>query len=276
MSFRTILAVVGASHGDEDLRIAADLCGQAGAHLSVLVAAWAPEPMGRYPTMTPAWVEQRDRSVQALQDRVGQARDLLGRREISFDVDSVYSEVAAADYDIGERAICCDLLLVGPDAFADADLKRQVLGGGLLQAGRPLLLVPPGTKPTLQPKTVLLAWDSRAQSARAAREALEMMTKADSVRVTMVDPTALPRGSGDEPGADVAAYLARHGINVTVDTLASGGKTVAQVLQQHAFDVSADVIVMGAYGHSRLREFIFGGVTQSMLDETKLPVLMAR
>ncbi|WP_457812794.1 universal stress protein (plasmid) [Sinorhizobium meliloti] len=77
------------------------------------------------------------------------------------------------------------------------------------------------------------------------------MSNAKSVHVAMVDPTATPRQSGDEPGADVAAYLARHGIDVTVDALPSAGRSVAQVLQRHANDVAADMIVMGAYGHSR-------------------------
>jgi nucleotide-binding universal stress UspA family protein len=91
----------------------------------------------------------------------------------------------------------------------------------------------------------------------------------------MVDPSAALRASGEEPGADIAAYLARHGINVTVDTLPSAGRSVVQVLQQHAVDVASDVIVMGAYGHSRLRELVFGGVTRSMLEAARPPVLMA-
>lgn len=276
MSFKTILTIVGASQVEGDLQVAADLCDQVSAHLSALVAALAPEPIRQASTLTPAWVEQRERNLQALDDSVRQARDLLAEREISFDIDSLYVEVSGADYDIGERALYSDLLLAGPDVFDNADLKRQVLGGGLFQSGRPVLLIPRGTKPTLHPKTVMLAWDSRAQCAHAAREALELMTKADSVHVAMVDPVAALRASGADPGANVAAYLARHGINVTVDTLPSAGRTVAQVLQQHAIDVAADLIVMGAYGHSRLREFIFGGVTRSMLDEARTPILMAR
>lgn len=276
MSFKTILTIVGALQPEHDLEVAADVCEQVNAHLSALVVASAPQPGGRYSSLTAEWVEERERNLQALATRVSETRDLLARRKLSFDVDGLYAEIAEVAYDIGERAIYCDLLLVGPDVFENDDLKGQVLGGGLFQSGRPVLLVPRGTRPTLQPKTVVLAWDSRAQSAQAAREALQLMTRASHVHVTMVDPTASLRASGDEPGADVAAYLARHGVNVTVDSLPSGGRTVAQVLQQHAVDVAADVIVMGAYGHSRLRQFIFGGVTRSMVDGARLPVLMAR
>ena len=93
--------------------------------------------------------------------------------------------------------------------------------------------------------------------------------------IVMVDPQ--PNGeSGAEPGADIAAYLARRGLKVTVDRLPSAGHLISDVLTQHAADMQADLIVMGAYGHSRLRERIFGGVTKSMLDKPPLPLFLAR
>jgi len=276
MPFKTILSVMGTTEIDGDLRVAIDLCIQVGAHLSALVVAVAPQPTGRYATLSQGWLDQRERNLQQLDECVRQVREKLARSEISFDVDSLYVEVAGANFDIGERALYADLVLAGPSVFQDPDLKQQLVDGGLFQAGRPLLIAPPGSTPTLQPKTVLLAWDSRASSAHAAQQALELMVNAGSVHVTMVDPNAALRASGEEPGADVAAYLARHGINVTVDTLPSAGRSVTEVLQQHALDVDADLIVMGAYGHSRLRELIFGGVTRSMLEKARFPVLMAR
>lgn len=276
MPFKTILSVMSAAAIDGDLLVATDLCCQVGAHLSALVVAVAPQPTGRYTTLSQGWLEQRERNLQKLNECAKRVREKLARSELSFDVDSFYVEVAGANFDIGERALYADLVLIGPSVFQDRDLKQQVVDGCLFQAGRPLLIAPPDSAPTLQPKTVLLAWDSRPSSAHAAQQALELMVNADSVHVTMVDPNAALRASGEEPGADIAAYLARHGINVTVDTLPSAGRSVTEVVQQHAVDVAADLIVMGAYGHSRLREFVFGGVTRSMLEEARLPVLMAR
>jgi nucleotide-binding universal stress UspA family protein len=81
---------------------------------------------------------------------------------------------------------------------------------------------------------------------------------------------------GAEPGADAAAYLVRHGAKVTIDRLPSSNHSVAEMLRQHAVDSSSELLVMGAYGHSRLRERIFGGVTKSMLEDPRLPILMAR
>ena len=105
---------------------------------------------------------------------------------------------------------------------------------------------------------------------------MDILVRAEKVHVVVVDPNATRHAMGEEPGADVATYLSRHGVNVIVETIASGGRDPALVLQRHATDVGADLIVMGAYGHSRLRERIFGGTTQTMLSHVDAPVLMAR
>lgn len=91
-----------------------------------------------------------------------------------------------------------------------------------------------------------------------------------------MDPVEGEARFGAEPGADAATYLARCGAKVTVDRLPSEGNTVASVLRRHAVDCAAEMLVMGAYGHSRLRQRILGGVTRSMIDEPPLPILMAR
>jgi nucleotide-binding universal stress UspA family protein len=139
-----------------------------------------------------------------------------------------------------------------------------------------MLLVPDGSRPTLKPKRVIIAWDSRLEASRAVRESLEILVAADEVRVALVDPVERENGHGAEPGADIAAYLARHGAKVTVDRLPSQDRSVAEVLNRHALDCAAELLVMGAYGHSRLRERILGGTTRSVLAKPRLPVLMAR
>lgn len=275
MSFKTILNVLGEHESAEDLETAMKLGGEVSAHLSALLVAMAPVPTGRYQTLSPSWLEVRERNLQQLSERIVKIRERLATAELSFDVDSIYAEVAGPAYDIGERAVYADLVVAGPGVFANDDLKSQVVSGGLFQAGRPVLFVPRDANATLRPKTILLAWDSRPSAAHAARDALEMMKLAQSVHVTMVDPVAASRVSGDEPGADIATYLARHGVNVSVETLPSAGRFVTDTLQRHALDINADMIVMGAYGHSKLLELILGGVTKSMLKEAKLPILMA-
>lgn len=275
MPFKTILNVLGEHGAGEDLQIAMKLAGEVSAHLTALLVVMAPVPSGRYQTLSPSWLEVRERNLQKLAESLATIRERIATSGLSFDVDSVYAEVAGPAYDIGERALYADLLLAGPAAFMNEDLKPQIISGGLFQAGRPVLFVPPDVKVTLRPKTILLAWDSRPSAAHAARDALEMMRMAQSVHVTMVDPVAASRVSGDEPGADIATYLARHGINVSVDTLPSSGRFVVETLHRHAVDINADMIVMGAYGHSKLLQLILGGVTKSMFKEAKFPILMA-
>ena len=106
-------------------------------------------------------------------------------------------------------------------------------------------------------------------------DALPLLVKAEAVEVLVVDHER-NAGHGQEPGADIARHLARHGARVDVRRLSSGGKDVGTLLLSEAVAFHADLIVMGAYGHSRLREWMFGGVTRTVLYEAGLPVLMSR
>ena len=277
MAFKTILAITAINQSDRDLRLVADLCDETHAHMSVLVLAFAaPPPVGEYAAMASAgWAEEREADLKRLEERIAAVTSFLAARETSADIASEYPEIAWADEVIGRRARCTDLTLIGPELLATKTLKAKTIEGALFSSGRPLLLVPEGAQPALRPKRVLVAWDGRIEASRALRESLDLLVSANEVRLVLVDPAESELGA--EPGADAATYLARHGIKVTVDRLPRSGHTVADVLRRHAVDMAAELLVMGAYGHSRLRERIFGGVTKSMLDEPPpLPILMAR
>jgi len=278
MPFKTVLSVVDVSQSDRDLDVAIELCTEMNAHLSVLVVALVPQPpIGGYAAVLSApWLRERQHDIAALKARVKKVNARTAETSLSSDVGSEYSEMAWVDEVIGERARYADLTVIGSDLMSDGELKKRAIDGALFESGKPVLLIPKAVKPTLRPKTVLLAWNSRFEAMRAAREALELMVTAHSVHITLVDPEATLGRNGPEPGADIATYLVRHGINVTVDRIPSAGAQIADALRQHANDISADMIVMGAYGHSRMRERIFGGVTKSLIDEPGLPVFLAR
>jgi nucleotide-binding universal stress UspA family protein len=276
MPTRTVLGVTLLEESDDGINAAAEFCTEAGAHLSMVVIGLAvPPPMGDFDVLTAEWHEMRRRNIDAVADRAARAREILTRYGISFDVGTEYAEPAWLDDAIGLRARCCDLVYVHRNVLAAEDAVVPLMQGCLFQSARPALIVPAGIKATLEPENVMIAWDSRLESARAVSNALEIMSKAKHVHIAIVDPIASDAVDGAEPGADIAAYLARHGLAVTVDQLAGGGRPVADVLKQHATDIGADLIVMGAYSHSRLRERIFGGVTRSFIEGAKLPVLMA-
>ncbi|RVP99624.1 universal stress protein [Sinorhizobium meliloti] len=277
MTYKTILLVIGANEHENDLTAAADLCAAADAHLSVLlVKLAAPPPIGDYAAMSVAWLDERAEDMRQLDEAVERARATLKGLGISFEANGIYCETAWADNDVGNRARYADITLIGASMKPDSPLRARAIDGALFYSARPVLLATNRQSVTLRPKKILLAWNSTMESARAAREALELMESAEEVNVVVVDPSAASAKNGEEPGADVATYLARHGIEVTVDRLPSAGRRVEEVLNQHAIDTSADLIVMGAYGHTRLRERIFGGVTKAMIEAPMVPVLMVR
>jgi nucleotide-binding universal stress UspA family protein len=278
MTFNTILTVTGPGLGNADLKLATALCEEVEAHLAVLVVALAaPPPIGGYAAViSDAWLAEREADRKALEERTQEVSTFLAVSPVSADVSGEYQETAWADEAIGRRGRYADLTVLGPGGLSSGALKDKVIEGALFHSGKPLLLVPQGRTATLKPRRVMVAWDSRMESSRAVTQSMSFLVSADRVHLVLVDPMEGDLEQGAEPGADAAAYLARHGAKVTVDRLPSQGRTVASVLAQHATDIAADLLVMGAYGHSRLRQRIFGGVTSAMIEKPPLPVLMAR
>lgn len=170
----------------------------------------------------------------------------------------------------------CDLALVAqPGEDALAAMHSAVLEGILFSSGRPAVMIPHGWGGRRFGERIVVAWTPAREAARALHDAMALLRGAASVSVAIVDPTIGERSYGEEPGADIAAALARSGVNVTVDRLASGGGGVAATLRGHAKAHGADLIVMGGYGHSRLRQAIFGGVTRDMIAASTVPVLLS-
>jgi nucleotide-binding universal stress UspA family protein len=144
-----------------------------------------------------------------------------------------------------------------------------------LSSGRPVLVVPyAGTFPSVGQR-VLVAWDASREATRAVNDAMPLLSAASSVTVMTIDPQQSREEHGDVPGADIALHLARHGVAAQVESTVSGGIGVGDALLSRASDLGADLLIMGAYGHSRGRELILGGATRTVLESMTLPVLMA-
>ena len=275
MSCKTILSVVCVNQDEHDLLDAVELCREIDAHLSVVVVQLAPPPpMGDAGVIGTVWLDERKDEQARLDCYVAKVSDMLAETGISFSLEGRFTEIASAGDELGERARYSDLTVMGSGLTSDPDLKSRAIDGCLFNSARPILLAPSRGKISLKPKNVMIAWDSSLEAALAVRAALDFIAQAATVHIVLVDPKAEIRKNGQEPGADIARYLARHSAIVNVDQLSSMGRPVADVLQQHAMDMSADMIVMGAYGHSRIRERIFGGVTRSMIEGSKVPVFM--
>lgn len=177
---------------------------------------------------------------------------------------------------VAEHARYADLVVAGqaapPEkaaAATPADLPESVA----LASGRPVLVVPHIGAPARIGKNVMLCWNASREAARVASEALPFLQTAEKVVILVVDPRR-SEGHGQEPGADVATWLARHGIKATVQREPATEDVGATILSR-AFDHDVDLIIMGIYGHSRMREFVLGGASRSMLSSMTVPVFMA-
>ncbi|MGO4440179.1 universal stress protein [Rhizobium sp. RAF56] len=269
--------MIGVNDFQEDLKNAIVLAQAAEAHLSVVVIAMAaPPPIGAYvEAISPAWLEERQGDVAKLENQTRRATEQLAASGLSFDIQDLYTEFAWADEDIAVRALYADLTLVGRRAASDGQLCRKIIDGALFQAPAPVLFNPTDEAVNLCPNPILIAWDSRMEAARSVQQAMTLLLQAKDVRVVLIDPIATPSSNGEDPGADIAAFLARQGVTVTVEVIAGGGRTVGEALKQRAMEAGAELVVMGAYSHSRFRERVFGGVTRSMLETTNVPLFLS-
>jgi nucleotide-binding universal stress UspA family protein len=166
-----------------------------------------------------------------------------------------------------------DLSIVGQAEPETSEVEEIVAESALFESGRPLIMVPYIQKAPLKLDRVMVCWDGGRAAARAIADAMPLLRRAGHVDVVIVTDE---RGKRDQiEGADMGVHLARHGLNVEVTRTALGDIDVADVILSRAADMSTDFIVMGGYGHSRLREFVLGGVTRSILRSMTVPVLMS-
>lgn len=167
-----------------------------------------------------------------------------------------------------------DLVVIGQANPDRPEPMRELLIETILfESGVPVLLVPYIGSKTFQPKKVLVGWDGSSTATRAIHAALPVLEKAEKVTLLVIEKK--PSSANGQPGADVANYLARHNMDVTIEVVANPQTGVADTVLNHVSDNGNDLVVMGGYGHSRMREFLFGGATREILEAMTVPVLMA-
>ncbi|HET6467833.1 MAG TPA: universal stress protein [Geminicoccaceae bacterium] len=178
---------------------------------------------------------------------------------------------------VARQARYADLVIVGqPDPDDPDDLGPALPEAAFMASGRPALVVPYIGAPPMPPRRVLAAWDGSREAARALHDALPFLTRATGgVSVVTVGPEDLAERVGEQPARDLGAHLARHDVRAELASLPGAGLAVADVLLNRAADAGAELIVMGGYGHARLREVVLGGVTRQMLRQMTVPVLFS-
>ena len=144
----------------------------------------------------------------------------------------------------------------------------------LFEGSAPVLIVPDDGLPADFAQNIMIAWNQSNEAMNAIRKALPLLKAATLVDITVIDPPAHGPERSD-PGGQLSQWLARHGVKVEVSVLAKTLPRISDVINRHVRDTSSDMVVMGAYGHSRFREAILGGATRNMLEMAEVPVLMA-
>jgi len=166
-----------------------------------------------------------------------------------------------------------DFAVMGQPEPDTPALERLLVEAALFDSGRPVLVVPYIQRKGLTLDRVMVAWDGSRSAARAVADAMPLLVRAKATEVVTV--ASEPAKSDEIPGADIAHHLARHDVKVEIDSIVTVETDVASTILSHAADISADFLVMGGYGHSRLREFVLGGVTRGILSSMTLPTLMS-
>jgi nucleotide-binding universal stress UspA family protein len=277
MAFRTVLLAMGTGQDDVELERAIAICEALGAHLNVLVLGIAPPPPASpYGVVSnDIWAGEIREGQEEAQARAERVKARLAEAGLSASVEAQYVDRGTVATLAARSARYADLTLLTPQVEGFDLLQTWVMNGALFESGRPVVLLPKGETSFPKPKRVMIAWDASVEASKAVLDAVGLMQGAEAVDAVLIDPVPSFEGHGPEPGMDLATYLARHGIRITVHRLPKQGREVSDILNQTVTDLGADLIVMGGFGHSRLRQRIFGGTTTDMVKQAKVAVLMA-
>lgn len=273
MAVKVILALADGGAGTEaTLRAALVVAKNFSAQLNVVHVRADPETMVPIvgEGMSGAMVEQvMDAMVKSVETRARTAQSVYQRVCAPAGERVAWREITGREPEVvAAAARLTDLVVLGrPDSAEEAPMAATV-DAGLFDTGRPVLIAPP-QPPTVIGNRILIAWNGSAQSARAVASALPFLSLAQQVVIAV-------GGTQDShaPASGLVAYLERHEVRAAVENFAFSG-SIGKVILEQAGRLGADLIVMGAYGHSRLREMILGGATREVLAGANIPVLMA-
>jgi nucleotide-binding universal stress UspA family protein len=224
--------------------------------------------------------EQRKREEQHAQEKLDAFAERARKWGVNYETRAARARTGTVPDAVAVHARYSDLAILGqvdpddPPAGAH-NLVEQVV----LSCGRPVLVIPYIGAPEKDGRpsfghNVMVGWDAGREATRAVNDAMALLERAERVEVVAVNPKKVGK-HGQEPGADIGLHLSRHRVNVNVQHLNAGDVSAGDTLLSRISDKGCDMLVIGAYGHSRLRDLVLGGVTESMLEHMTVPVLMS-
>ena len=280
MTYKTILVNLNDLERNETLLASAtELAREFDAHLQALYVIPAIEIYGGIGFVDVPLVfednrelfQKAEKSVRNLFDAAAKSAGIRNSIEV---IDSTGPDITGHVIDRARRS---DIVIVNqPPAESNRSVAgREFIERILLSTGRPTLVLPRRGRTSLAADFVIIGWNERREAARAVFDAIPLLRRAKSVRIVWVDPETEYPHPGSLPGAELATALDRHGINAVIEALSTGGREAGEALLTKIADSGAELLVMGAYGHSRLSELILGGATRSVLNGMKCPVLFS-
>ncbi|SPF79941.1 universal stress protein [Pseudoprimorskyibacter insulae] len=278
MAFKTVLTVAtDSSLAGSLIDHAETVAAATDAHLDVLCLGVDRTQTGYYYAGANAVVLQEtlERATVDAKALETQARAKLAGSQVRWSAEHGVTQLADIGRHVASRARFSDLVVLPKPYGKDHGVELEpVIEGAMFEGKAPVLVVPDDVSPTTTPKRVVIGWNEGDEALRTIKAALPILTTADVVHIVVIDPPQHGPNRSD-PGGLLSQYLARHGVKPEIDVLSKTMPRVSDILLRHVQDVDADMIVMGAYGHSRFREAILGGATRNMLEQATVPVFMA-
>lgn len=278
MAFKSILTIItdaGRSAAQIDAAVA--LARREDAHLDVLCVGVDLTQTGYYYAGATAILTQEayNQAREEADKAEASVRARLDAEDIRWGVDTAVAQIGALGGPVAMLARFSDLVILSkPYGPGGSQAAEAIVEAALFEGRAPVLILPEGYSGADYGTRVALAWNQSDQALFAARAALPVLKAATMVDITIIDPpTHGPERS--DPGGMLSQLLSRHGVHAEVSVLAKTLPKTSEVLARHVRDINADLVVMGAYGHSRFREAILGGTTRNMLEHCEVPVLMA-
>ncbi|WP_050527598.1 universal stress protein [Pseudorhodobacter aquimaris] len=281
MAYKSLLTICAdVARAPQTFATAASLATDQDAHLEVLAMGVDRTQIGYSyvgagAIVMQAAIENATNDVKAIEDAVRTAA-AAASPTLRWSSEGAVAMVGGVADLVALRARFSDLVILGkPYGDGRGDEEEAIIESAMFEGQAPVLVVPDAPLDASKiGKRIVVAWNQSREGLIAIRRALPFLKKADNVWITIVDP---PKHGAErsDPGGALCQMLVRHGVKAEVSVLARTMPRVSDVLARHVNDMDADMLVMGAYGHSRFREAILGGATRNMLETAEVPVFMA-
>lgn len=277
MAYKTLLTVIRSSNdAGHQITAAAQLARQFDAHLDIVCVGIDEVQMGYYFAGADSVLQET--SIELAREKaetlLAQAKSLAEEEDVRWSARGVVSQYGVLNEVISQLARFADLVIL-PRPYDDSgDVQTEVILEAVLFAGiAPVLVVPANGLPGTFPQRGVLGWDGSREALRAARAALPFLQETAEAHVTVVENGR--HSEGPEPGRELCTMLDRHGVKCALDVIPRAKSRISEVLLDHVAAKSADLLVIGAYGHSRFREAILGGATRELLEKAEVPLFLA-